>query len=228
MRWLIIRVAGFWFVIVVIVVATITIGQQQPSPEQFTMLHLSDCQPPCWIGIVPGKSTIAEAKDRLMTVYGWSDKYQMTIDPRSTSPLLAITLTKQPGSDPSMYIVLDSKRDNVIHTIMFDFYFDQIYSQTKVAELLDLLGTPVCLSKHYYSDSYALSFGDYLSGIWIDTEYKERIDSLAQVQTLWFYGNGRAELDPTGVYQDFDWRGFTTVQKYLDDTGSQDRCQLLQ
>src|SRR5579859_7009172 len=55
---------------------TVLLGSQQPT--QLGILHLSDCALPCWIGIMPGKSTITEAKVRMREVYGTSAKYTVT------------------------------------------------------------------------------------------------------------------------------------------------------
>src|SRR5688572_24925895 len=44
---------------------SILIGRHQPLPERVAMLHLTDCELPCWIGIVPGKTTVGEAVERV-------------------------------------------------------------------------------------------------------------------------------------------------------------------
>ncbi len=40
----------------------ILIGRQQPLPEHLAMLHLTDCAPPCWIGIVPSVTAQGDVK----------------------------------------------------------------------------------------------------------------------------------------------------------------------
>ena len=40
----------------------ISLGKQAPSPAYVTALHLDQCELPCWIGIIPGQTTLKEAK----------------------------------------------------------------------------------------------------------------------------------------------------------------------
>jgi hypothetical protein len=44
---------------------------QPPSPQSKTLekLHLLDCPLPCWIGIIPGKTTIGEARTHIENAY---------------------------------------------------------------------------------------------------------------------------------------------------------------
>ncbi len=67
---IIVGVSILLIVCVLTVSAAILIGYQQPAPEQVAVLHLTDCELPCWIGIVPGKTTIVEARRRIKEVYG--------------------------------------------------------------------------------------------------------------------------------------------------------------
>ena len=55
--------------------AAIAIGLLQPPSAWITLLHLSDCELPCWIGIEPGKTTFAEAQRQIEFVYGSSSAY---------------------------------------------------------------------------------------------------------------------------------------------------------
>jgi hypothetical protein len=48
----------------------VVVGRQMPTPPHVADMHLKDCELPCWIGIVPQKTTIQEAAARLYEVYG--------------------------------------------------------------------------------------------------------------------------------------------------------------
>src|SRR5438105_3558783 len=41
-------------------------GRQRSSPLLLAALHLTDCAPPCWIGIVPGETTLQAARDQVI------------------------------------------------------------------------------------------------------------------------------------------------------------------
>lgn len=45
------------------------IGQTIPLSEHVARLHLTDCEPPCWADIMPGQTTLDEARERLLQRY---------------------------------------------------------------------------------------------------------------------------------------------------------------
>jgi hypothetical protein len=53
-----------------IVTVAIWLGRQQKSPELFEQLYFNECELPCWINIVPGKTTIVEADALLYHFFG--------------------------------------------------------------------------------------------------------------------------------------------------------------
>ncbi|MBI1256368.1 MAG: hypothetical protein GC204_02750 [Chloroflexi bacterium] len=55
--------------------AVIFIGLQQPPSEWVQLLHLDDCELPCWIGIEPGKTTFAEARQKIDAIYSNTSLY---------------------------------------------------------------------------------------------------------------------------------------------------------
>ena len=65
--------------------AAILIGQQQPVPERLILLHLADCTPPCWIGIVPGVTTLDDAAIRAAATYRNPSKYAIALNAETSS-----------------------------------------------------------------------------------------------------------------------------------------------
>src|SRR5436190_3531428 len=55
--------------------AAIWIGRQQRLPDRLAMLHFDQCAPPCWIGIVPGKTTRADAIQTFTAYYNTVHDY---------------------------------------------------------------------------------------------------------------------------------------------------------
>lgn len=53
----------------------LVIGHHLPS--QLSILRFPDCDLPCWIGITPGKTTIAEAKELVTHIYGNISEYSL-------------------------------------------------------------------------------------------------------------------------------------------------------
>ena len=70
MRWLITHPLIMLLLVTVATGAALLLGRAQPMPDQLALLHLGDCQLPCWIGIMPGKTTVGEARQRIKDVYG--------------------------------------------------------------------------------------------------------------------------------------------------------------
>lgn len=66
----VLRVAGLWIFLLALLLIARLIGSLQPIPENVAILHLTDCEFPCWIGIIPGKTTLGEARQRVRQIYG--------------------------------------------------------------------------------------------------------------------------------------------------------------
>lgn len=68
------RLAGSIFVVLIALLTAIgsavIVGRSQPLSPGITLLHLNECPLPCWIGIVPGETTVEQASRRIQAVYG--------------------------------------------------------------------------------------------------------------------------------------------------------------
>ncbi len=53
------------------------LGRGQPTPPSLVQLRLMACAPPCWVGIIPGQSTIKQAKARLIAAYDGQPNLQI-------------------------------------------------------------------------------------------------------------------------------------------------------
>ncbi|HLY26795.1 MAG TPA: hypothetical protein VKQ72_10680 [Aggregatilineales bacterium] len=58
----------------------IFLARQQPLPPRLAMLHLTDCAPPCWIGITPGVTPADQVKARIQAVYGDTSAYIIAVN----------------------------------------------------------------------------------------------------------------------------------------------------
>src|SRR5262249_49025344 len=120
------------------------IGNRQPLPERVAILHLTDCELPCWIGIVPGKTTIGAAKERIRQVYGREFQYEIKEDRPGT-----IWIINKPHN-LSLHIVANISSSEVTNETMVEtLYFSLVdgnrlfATQTpSLGELYSLLGHP--------------------------------------------------------------------------------------
>lgn len=61
---------GFWLALAIAVFGAALTGRALPTPGGITRLRLAECSPPCWIGITPGVSTVADAKAKILAAFG--------------------------------------------------------------------------------------------------------------------------------------------------------------
>jgi len=72
--------------------AALFVGRQQPIPPRLEMYRLGDCVLPCWIGIVPGKTTIGEGLVRIKNAYPAPDyDYEISYSPYEGTNWITLT-----------------------------------------------------------------------------------------------------------------------------------------
>src|SRR5688572_30550738 len=98
--------------LVVMVSAARVVGQQRPASPLLATLRLTDCVSPCWIGIVPGKTTIEDARERISAVYGKPDEYALTFDGAMPPGLIWASLDHARESFGVIWITIDAQSDN--------------------------------------------------------------------------------------------------------------------
>jgi hypothetical protein len=74
-RALILTTLLLFSLLVIGVFTSVIIGQQQPPTTSFMVLQLDVCELPCWVGIVPGETTLGEARQRVEEAYSRSPLY---------------------------------------------------------------------------------------------------------------------------------------------------------
>ncbi len=110
------------------------------------MLHLDDCQLPCWIGITPGKTTVGEAKRRIQEVFGDSlvftldDARQHWTDVLITLPDSSRHFNVSIGDGQPRNNTLESSIVTAIAIYPNGTYPDN--EQTSIGELYPVLGSP--------------------------------------------------------------------------------------
>jgi len=55
--------------LVIVNLGAVVVGRSQPVPRSIAQLRLMDCLPPCWVGIIPGVTTIADAKAKIVSAF---------------------------------------------------------------------------------------------------------------------------------------------------------------
>jgi hypothetical protein len=128
------RVLTLWLILTVGIGLALLIGRQNPPSPQIAMLHLSECKPPCWIGIVPGKTTLSEARKRVKEVYGSITGYELT---ERSNGFDIISASDELLLSGNLDTVDGQAEEHIIHSVF-------LFSETPpmLGDLFPILGSP--------------------------------------------------------------------------------------
>jgi hypothetical protein len=126
------------------------VGQAQPIPRSITQLHLLDCTLPCWIGIIPGETTVETAKNKLIAAF--SRQTDLRIRDTSGGPdgyIAANVIENAIESDDFFVSVrlttstpLDGKNETVQSVDLFESRAEKRLYAPTVADILGTFGAP--------------------------------------------------------------------------------------
>jgi hypothetical protein len=69
MKWLVNKTLAVISLLIACVATSVVISRIQPASPYIRWLHLTECKPPCWIGIIPGQTTVKDASIKVKAVY---------------------------------------------------------------------------------------------------------------------------------------------------------------
>jgi hypothetical protein len=183
----------------VLALIAVLAGRGLPLPENVALLRLTDCELPCWIGIVPGKTTFWEAKERIGQLYGST----FVIEESATGVAL---LNKDDPFHTRMAVHFTTKATGLESG-------DKIEKITLITELtnndstigaLYALGIPTQV--YTVTDLYATLFTN--RGIWIVTN-PSTCGKIGLDQSVFSFSIFDEEPDFSGwKHQPVPWRGF--------------------
>src|SRR5579859_3808407 len=146
MRRLLTRTLLLTVLLTLVTGTTLLVARAQPPSARVAMLHLDDCQLPCWIRITPGKTTIGEAKRRLQEVFG--DSLVFTLD-NARQHWTDVLITLPDSSRRFNVSIGDGQpRNNTMESSIVTaiaIYPNGTYpgnEQTSIGELYPVLGSP--------------------------------------------------------------------------------------
>ncbi len=208
-----------WLSGVLALALTLSVGvstlaaRRRSMPRLLSRLHLTDCAPPCWIGIVPGETTIQAARSRIITTFG----PHVTINLMSPPALLWATLQVRPDLG-NINVTLDAQADDIVDTITFDFHSVYVRDRATLGDFHQVFGPPsrVALPRVILSgDDLGLLYGTDQQGMMIFTPPLDTIRWDQQVTVLVLYGE---DLVPIARSTELRlWHGFRPLQKYYTE-----------
>ena len=184
-------------------------GRLQAAPRSIARFHLSDCQPPCWIGIVPGMTTIAEAKTRLVSTFSGQGGLQVKDAGFADGNTLANAVENTiEGNDFLLYVRLDISplvdgRTETVQSIgLFEARPDRRSDSPTVRDILALFGAPQTFAEE---ETLGLGREITLRYAGMDVVYFTRIDRPPLDEIPRFYlGSNRSPL-PASEFHSWKW-----------------------
>ncbi len=187
----------------------VLIGRMQPPPERLAALHLTYCAPPCWIGIMPGKTTIDEASKRIEAVYG--------ITPAHYANEHGDQFLDFCQADDMPPITLAAQGDDVVLEVSFNLGGgDPIPVPEKnrltLGELYSVFGEPNRFMRVFAGPALAYGNDDFGATIHMayPFTYPIRLTWDLRPDRVTLYGGGGRNLGFRVTRQLFPWRGFAT------------------
>jgi len=209
MRLLISRVVLMILLLSTFMGLAIVVGRQRSSSHAITILHLNDCTLPCWIGIMPGKTTLAEGRANILSVFGQTNNdllrestYNFTVRNRAGNPSFSIYLETFSGAD-------DDPVDSVILSL------EQPDMQPSIGELFAITGAP----SHVFSwNEFEVQHSLLNNLFYEEAQTLIRIENTGcnpirldqKVLTIRFYGPLMISMPDTPNGFIYRWHGFKT------------------
>src|SRR5260221_10448323 len=163
MKWL--------FFLLIIMLALISgtnaIARQQPLPQVVTRLNLTECQLPCWSGIVPGTTRIEDISPQLTTRFNDSTGY--TLDDGQASPMKSLLIR----DNRTLYsITVDTyavSTTTEIQYLWLYFVAPQKGEHLRVGDIVNLLGAPDLVSLQRGPDAVMLLYAQQRVVIYVES-----------------------------------------------------------
>src|SRR5262249_12465608 len=175
-------------------------GRQLPLPERVARLHLTDCAPPCWIGIVLGQTTVKEAQGHISAIYGSSVRYSEEM------PVRTVKVFFDGGPGGLEQVLVDFTIERKVSDLFFQFK-PQTDSLT-IYELSNILGMPYALLLPNYFQRTRM----YFDGAEADFWSTDRVDGRAHVDYLNL--GPPPQFDSSSIGRLGGWCGFRQTMHY--------------
>jgi hypothetical protein len=216
-----IMMAMLVFVVSVTIVcgAVIVIARQVPLPRWLTALHFEMCEPPCWIGIQPGVTTLDEAIERVRSAYSLPDYVIKDSAVTLNTERIVNVFAKGEHAVTVTFYLTDYRIVNAI-----DFYLAQsstfLGKPATYADIHGFLGVPSYMSiQSWYGDtliSYPSSNGRVNVMSWAsrDRSHREYENKNLQRRSISRLTFSKDELPIYRGPVHVEWRGFLSLAKY--------------
>jgi hypothetical protein len=114
--------AAVWIVLLSSVALALRTGQTKHPSSRVQLLHFDICVWPCWIAIVPGQSTLADARAQIDQTYGDPERYFLNFRPDLPNQIEFTLRESTAPPESSVVITLSSyEGGQIVDDIHFKF-----------------------------------------------------------------------------------------------------------
>ncbi len=154
MRLLVIRIVLLWLLLTFLIGGAVSVGSHE-SPSSFVLdLHLADCLSSCWLGITPGKTTLADALQILDRNFELAPPHRdivgakgdRTLTPAFTGMVSQQILLSRPGHPVNIsFQVIGGLIDEITITSLYFENGKLIPYLPALGDVVNALGPPACV-----------------------------------------------------------------------------------
>jgi hypothetical protein len=188
-------------------------GFEQPFPRSISQLHLRDCAPPCWIGIIPGITSVEEAKARLIATYKSQSDFQIKDSGFNDGRVMPTAIENTiEGNNFSLFVrfniaeLIDGKSETVQSIVLFETLGDGQNYELSIRDILGALGPPKWVA---IEDSQSIGHEITLKYDALDVMFYARAGRVTLTENPHIYFGGEERQTPSaGIRQ---WKGFPTL-----------------
>ncbi|MEO8394334.1 MAG: hypothetical protein ABI700_15185 [Chloroflexota bacterium] len=204
---------GVCILLIVLVGGAHIAGQRQIMPRSIAQFHLSDCRPPCWIGIVPGVTTIGQAKAKLIATYGGQSGLQIKDSGFADGPVYSNVVENTIEGDNFSLLVrlnigelIDAQTEIVQSIGLFESRPDRRLDAPTVRDILSTFGAP-----QTFAEEETLGLGREITLRYggMDVVYYTRVDRPPLDEIPRFYLGSDTSPLPDSEFHPWTW--FSTL-----------------
>jgi hypothetical protein len=203
------RRTAFWITVLfvfhaLLLAVIVVVGRSQALPDRVAHFKLQQCKLPCWIGIIPGETSLEEAIANIRSNYGINPENQIYIE------AVWINIINK-RLDMSLNISFEVDEKHVVQSLRIWQYMGENIS---FSELYSVLNPPHYLTTLPDFSFYviALMNDDYTVGIILEQDRGGRIMQGLPVNRVILTSSHYTERYK--LYAPLLWRGFRIYQRW--------------
>lgn len=208
MRWWIVSILFICPLFTSLSLPLLGARQESISSGWLTLLHLTDCELPCWIGITPGETTIGEAQDWITTTYGDTSLYSL-----DTQGYSSVVTYKPTGYQLNIGFHSDAgamTENSIVRRIYLAPFIrlGESISRLMLFDVQNILGMPIAvrLATGVENPTVVLIYSDQRVSVVVDDLDCDKVLPDQQVKTIVL--DDQVATNDAWLSDPQEWRGF--------------------